>query len=654
MKFKLKGKLFCLVGMAIFLALAIVGIGLFYYTQIESSNALKEFVNKIDQKVAEARVTEKIYLQFFAAETKKQFDGLAKEIDAELTGLKGKTSEQAWLNQINAINDQFQQYRTLFNNYVTTHTEHVNLKKEMTKPLQAADALLNKIIQTLDSKQQIMQMDGNDIGKDEYQLFNIARECKIIFLQLQSLQQQYQDSGNEKFVQEFQKVASGPAKGNITALMAISTALKNNEFIKSAKDVEESLNKFLKFLKESQILFEKEANLTRALNDAGKKVLDTSETLLNQAEGFIKTKRDSAFTIILIILAAGLGTALALGFYLSASITGPINRIIQALDNGAGQVAAASTEVASSSQSLAAGSSQQAASLEETTASMEELASMTGQNSDNATQANSLTQDTTNTVEQANKSMTGLTTAMKDISAASDETAKIIKNIDEIAFQTNLLALNAAVEAARAGEAGAGFAVVADEVRNLAMRAAEAAQNTANLIETTVIKVKEGSMLVDKTAEAFSKVSTSTNKVNDLVREIAAASQEQAQGVTQINKALSEMDRIVQQNAANAEESASAAQELNAQSQQMKGAVGDLVELVGRSKDNALVGQSLIGWLRNTREQFTKGKLPSPQGAKLPQPAPNLDLLPVQHVKGKGASPENVITLGDGDEVLNF
>jgi methyl-accepting chemotaxis protein len=647
MKLKLKGKLFCLVGMAIFLALAIVGIGLFYYSQIETSNALKEDVNKIDQKVAEARVTEKIYLQFFTAEAKKQFEVLVKEIDTELTGLKGKTSEESWLNQINTINDQFQQYRGLFGNYVTTHSEHDNLKKEMTKPLQTADGLLNAIIQNLDSKQQVMQMDGNDIGKDEYQLFNVARECKIIFLQLQSLQQQYQDSGNEKFLHDFQKLASGPAKNNNTALMAVSSSLKNNEFIKSAKEVEESLNKFLKFLKESQILFEKEAKLTRALNDTGKKVLDTSETLLNQAEQFIKAKRNSAVTIITIILVAGLGIALFLGFYLSASITRPINRIIQALDNGAGQVAAASTEVASSSQSLAAGSSQQAASLEETTASVEELSSMTNQNSDNATQANSLTQDTTNTVEQANKSMTGLTTAMKEISAASDETAKIIKNIDEIAFQTNLLALNAAVEAARAGEAGAGFAVVADEVRNLAMRAAEAAQNTANLIETTVIKVKEGSMLVDKTAEAFAKVSTSTNKVNELVREIAAASQEQAQGVSQINKALAEMDRIVQQNAANAEESASASEELSAQAQQMKGAVGELVDLVGRDKDNSLGGHSLINWLRHPLKQNGKGKLIAPQNTKLLLPTPKTNQLPTHHIKSKGASPDQVIPFGD-------
>jgi methyl-accepting chemotaxis protein len=167
------------------------------------------------------------------------------------------------------------------------------------------------------------------------------------------------------------------------------------------------------------------------------------------------------------------------------------------------------------------------------------------------------------------------------VSTASEETAKIIKTIDEIAFQTNLLALNAAVEAARAGEAGAGFAVVADEVRNLAIRAAGAAKSTSQLIEGIVKKIKNGSDLVSKTNEDFVKVATGVKKAGELVGEITVASQEQAQGIEQISKAVAEMDRVVQQNAANAEESASAAEELNAQAEQMKGVVMNLVNLVG-------------------------------------------------------------------------
>jgi len=257
-----------------------------------------------------------------------------------------------------------------------------------------------------------------------------------------------------------------------------------------------------------------------------------------------------------------------------------LKRVVQGLNEGSNQVAATATQVSSASQSLAQGSSEQAASLEETSASLEEMASMTRANADHARQADALMGETSRVVENANQSMTGLIQSMREVSAASQETAKIIKTIDEIAFQTNLLALNAAVEAARAGEAGAGFAVVADEVRALAMRAAEAAKNTAGLIEGTVGKVKEGSDLVAKAGEAFGQVAGSTGKVKELVAEIAAASGEQAQGVDQINKAVTEMNNVTQQVAANAEESAGASEELNAQSEQMKGVVAELVALM--------------------------------------------------------------------------
>jgi ABC-type transporter Mla subunit MlaD len=263
------------------------------------------------------------------------------------------------------------------------------------------------------------------------------------------------------------------------------------------------------------------------------------------------------------------------------SITRPLNRVIVSMSEGSEQVASAATQVTSASQSLAQGASQQAASLEETSSSLEEMASLTRTNAGNAHQADVLMGETSRGVETATASMNELTQSMQDVSAASQETAKIIKTIDEIAFQTNLLALNAAVEAARAGEAGAGFAVVADEVRALAMRAAEAAKNTATMIEATVGKVKEGSDLVSKTASAFSQVAGDTGKVKDLVAEIAAGSAEQVQGVDQLNKTALEMNSLTQRTAANAEESAGASEELNAQSEQMKGVVEELVALVG-------------------------------------------------------------------------
>ena len=208
---------------------------------------------------------------------------------------------------------------------------------------------------------------------------------------------------------------------------------------------------------------------------------------------------------------------------------------------------------------------------------------MTRQNTDNAAQANDLSQETGRIVSRADQAMSELTSSMQDITKAGEETGKIIKTIDEIAFQTNLLALNAAVEAARAGEAGAGFAVVADEVRNLAMRAAEAAKNTADLIEDTINKTKQGSELVTRTNEAFSEVASASSKNQELIGEIASASQEQAEGIDQVSKAITEMDAVTQRNAANAEEGASASEQLAQQAVGMQSYVDQLIAVVGGS-----------------------------------------------------------------------
>jgi methyl-accepting chemotaxis protein len=346
------------------------------------------------------------------------------------------------------------------------------------------------------------------------------------------------------------------------------------------------------------------ANYT-AMTDLGKKRSITGSAVSTSAEvtavaGIDETLKSAAsvenilsrsIKILLLGGIIGIVVSLLLIFFITRGITRPIARIIEGLNEGADQVASASGEVSSASQTLAQGASEQAASIEETSSSLEEMSSMTKQNADNAGQANTLMKSAGNVVSAANTSMTELTASMRAISKASEETSKIIKTIDEIAFQTNLLALNAAVEAARAGEAGAGFAVVADEVRNLAMRASEAAKNTSILIEETGKKVKDGSQLVVKTDEAFSEVARSTAKVGELVAEIAAASSEQAQGIDQINRSVAAMDKVVQQNAASAEESSSAAEEMSAQSEEMKGMVNELLTLVaGKSAKNASSG----------------------------------------------------------------
>jgi methyl-accepting chemotaxis protein len=273
-------------------------------------------------------------------------------------------------------------------------------------------------------------------------------------------------------------------------------------------------------------------------------------------------------------------------------------RLAAGLEQLAREVKGAAVQVAESSRNLAQGAAEQAAAIEETSASLEEMSSMTRANADHARQADSLMADAARVVDAANLSMDHLTASMHEVSNASQDTAKIVKTIDEIAFQTNLLALNAAVEAARAGEAGAGFAVVADEVRSLAMRAAEAAKNTARLIDATVSRVKEGSDLVGQTAGGFAQVSGSTGKVKELVSEIATASGEQAQGVDQINRAIQEMNQVTQKTAAGAQESASISQQLNSYSDTMDASIRQLTFVItGRAMEAASFAPTLLaGW----------------------------------------------------------
>jgi methyl-accepting chemotaxis protein len=347
--------------------------------------------------------------------------------------------------------------------------------------------------------------------------------------------------------------------------------------------------------------------------------------------------------LIGLIAAIGIAAIIAVALLITRSITKPINRIISGLAESAELVASASGQVSAAGQSLAEGASEQAASLEETSSSLEQMGSMSNRNAENAGQADSHMKESQQVVTQANDAMEQLTTSMEEISSASDETSKIIKTIDEIAFQTNLLALNAAVEAARAGEAGAGFAVVADEVRNLAMRAAEAAKNTANLIEGTGKKVHDGTGLVARAAEAFSKVSVSSAKVGELVAEIASASQEQAQSINEVTKAVAEMDKVTQLNAANAEESASAAEEMNAQAGEMKGFVDALVRIVGGNATNGSNGD--------------KPEAPVDSGRRAVIAAPEKKKAAVRSAEpvhaGKEVSPEHVIPF-DEEDIKDF
>lgn len=301
-----------------------------------------------------------------------------------------------------------------------------------------------------------------------------------------------------------------------------------------------------------------------------------AEQRLNDIININKTNADGAVangnsqsktvTILSIIfMAAGTILALLLGIFLGISISKPLLVAVSNLSDSSTQVASASEQLSSSSQELAASNTEQASSIEETSATLEESSSMIKQNSENTKQAAQLAAATKASADKGNNEMKEMIVSMNEIKKSSDQVVKVIKVIDDIAFQTNILALNAAVEAARAGDAGMGFAVVAEEVRNLAQKSAQAAKDTAAMIENNIELSQRGVAVSANVADSLAEITLQAKKVNELMDEISAASQEQTQGISQINKAISQMEQVTAQNAATAEESAAAAEELSAQ-----------------------------------------------------------------------------------------
>ncbi|MDR3698567.1 MAG: methyl-accepting chemotaxis protein [Candidatus Sulfopaludibacter sp.] len=301
----------------------------------------------------------------------------------------------------------------------------------------------------------------------------------------------------------------------------------------------------------------------------------------------------SALRWFLIPLLCAGALATAVSFVVVRSATGHLREVATEMLDGSRKVAAVSGQVASASQSLAQGSSEQAATLEETSSSATEITAVTRKNADNTRSVAGLMAETARLVENANHNLKEMVESMKEINGSSEKISKIIRVIDEIAFQTNILALNAAVEAARAGEAGMGFAVVADEVRSLAQRSAQAAKDTAQLIEESIAKSGAGSTKLAQVGESISRITASATQVKTLVDEVDVGSQEQSRGIEQIATAVSQMEQVTQRSAADAEKSAAASEELASQAQGLYGIVEKLRELVGGKSDQPVETQRL-------------------------------------------------------------
>lgn len=324
-----------------------------------------------------------------------------------------------------------------------------------------------------------------------------------------------------------------------------------------------------------------DAALQSLLRSADKSAA-TQEWKPDQARKDFATLAARARSLILGLTLGGGLIGAWLSFRVGQNTTRSIQRVGETVSKGAAQSATAAAQIASASQSLAEGVNEQAASLEETSASLEEMASLTRRNAESAQSATQLAQQARLAADRGATHTQALAAAMEAIKISSNDVAKIIKTIDEIAFQTNILALNAAVEAARAGEAGLGFAVVADEVRHLAQQSAQAAKETTNKIESAIARTEQGVEVSATVIQGLQEIVAKIRQVDGLVAEVAAASQEQSQGIEQINTAVGQLDKVTQSNAANAQQSAGAAEELRTQAESIEETVKQLLALTDR------------------------------------------------------------------------
>lgn len=274
---------------------------------------------------------------------------------------------------------------------------------------------------------------------------------------------------------------------------------------------------------------------------------------------------------------------------ISKTIIKPLKNTIHSFQSLSGYLSKAASHFSSTSDGIAKGATEQAAGLTETTSSLEQITSMTRNNANSAKQADTLASEAKNNAEKGQLAIQKMNDAISKIKASSEDTAKINQVISDIAFQTNLLALNAAVEAARAGESGKGFAVVADEVRALALRSAEAAQNTTNLIEEAMKQTQYGVDITQDVSKVLEDIEGSVSKTASLINEISNACQEQAHGIEEISKGISQMDHITQSNADRAKESAGSSKELEHQAEELNHGVQDLVEMVERTRASKAV-----------------------------------------------------------------
>lgn len=541
----------------------------------------------IDSRMLEAEGNVNEFMQTGSIQFKDAVFADLDSVTRDIDDLRERTQVDDLIKATSEIGQELKTYRSQFSKY---QEQRVRLTKDLADMKQSSDLFMEDLDRMYqEHTNNINTFLAAQTGK-EYRLIEAKlRQVQLISHitrlgeRLQSLEQQYLRTGDKTAATQMDSVSQqieeyvADGKQQITdeqdlkllQQMDSSMQVYEGDFVK-VEGVEDSMHA------------EQEALIAEV-----DQVDEITTNLKGRFSQIMHAEVEKSDIILLVILVSALSVGSILVVVLTRGITKPSNRIMDALMVSGEQVSVASGQVSQSSQELAEGASEQAASLEETSSSMDEMAAMTSQNTQNTREINRILQNEVGpNFETINERVEQTRHSLSSAVDASEQTANIIKTIDEIAFQTNLLALNAAVEAARAGEAGQGFAVVAEEVRSLAQRAAEAAKETAELIENSNNLIQQSTDFNTQLVDAMENNAVLVNKITELAAEVTAASEEQEQGISQINTAIAQIDQTTQTVAANAEESAAASEEMNAQAELMRGVVRDLENLIKGQRDN--------------------------------------------------------------------
>lgn len=561
------------------LFICVVGTGIILSNVISDRMDLSGKATLLVKYIMQTREQEK---QYAAYKSDQFINGLKKNLKSAQGLLVGDNVQDSNLSsELEQINSLLNEYQASFNRLVENDKSNGAIKNEMQKTADVLLSTLNREIRGfVDTKQSMAFVTGEDFNPIYTEVANLAGNLSMEFMKARLNENAFILNNDESYTKKFHAAFKNCEKVKEELATAINV-MKDEELVEAYNVIHRELTGYGKSFDNLFSLWRENNEISKQMLLKGDRAIEIAQNIQVNAESGMVGAKDLMIAIMTILLGIGIIAGLGMAFFITRSISKALHRIIDHLTEGAEQVASASNQISSASQQLAEGSSHQASSLEEMAASMEEIASMSKQNAEHAAEAVTVGKATADSMARSHKSLMSTDECMKMISTDGEKTAKIVKTIDEIAFQINLLALNAAVEAARAGEAGAGFAVVAEEVRNLAIRSAEAARDTSDLIGSTLEHITEGTETVKHTMEEFYQMGEDGKKVTSFLHEINAASNEQSGGIEQLNIGVQQMEKVTQQTAANAEESASASEEMSAQADGLKDVVRELTKMVG-------------------------------------------------------------------------